>query len=68
MAYRNGEARRGCNLDRASKMSLGGDVFEDTAPLRQHQEQKLIRRLGVSVEVAALIIELAGIGSQEARR
>lgn len=59
MAFRNGETRRGGNLDRASKMSLGGDVFEDTAHLPALQAHKIARRLGCSFEVAALVAELA---------
>lgn len=69
MAYQNGEAR--CEVatsDRASKMSLGGDVFEDTALPVALQAHKLARRLGCSVEVATIVAELSGLGPREARR
>ncbi len=68
MAFRNGETRRGGNLDRASEMSLGGDISKDTALPLAIQARRFARRLGCSVEVAALTIELAGLGPREARR
>jgi hypothetical protein len=60
------ETRRGANLNRASEMSFRGDQSEIApASLAVH---RIARRFGYSPEVAALVVQLAGLGSREAAR
>jgi hypothetical protein len=66
MASRKGEARTAVARRRASEMSYRSDPSEIAPhPLAVH---RITQRLGVSIEVAAVVAQLAGLGPQEAAR
>lgn len=68
MAFRNGETRRGGNLDRVSECVLGQNDNSVDTVLSRVLQAKLARRLGIGIEVAGVVAHLAGLGPREARR